>query len=93
MLDMVKLHARVTIEVEVPKSVFRELIGETSDYNGLCDYDLRESDAEYFLSCGKIDKEWDDLGYIPSNWLTYDAVESGLYEADENGIRSVCNEE
>ena len=93
MPNMVKLHARVTVEVEVPESALVSLVSENMNNGDLSDVDLTEDDVRYFLSCGKVAKDWDDYGYIPSNWLTFDAVYSGLYDADEFGVRSVQNEE
>ena len=85
---MATIHARVTIQLEVPDEELHRIVKECTDERGVVrDYDLLDKDAIKFLKDGTIDLEWDDVGYIPSEWLTYDAVESGLYEAEETGVR------
>ena len=85
---MAIIHARVTVQLEVPDEELHRIVKECTDERGVvCDYDLLDKDAIKFLKDGTIDLEWDDIGYIPDNWLMYDAVESGLYDGDENGLR------
>lgn len=85
---MARIHARVTLEIEVPDEELRRIVEENDNGVGYVnDYDLTPEDAERFLKAGKVDPDWDDPGYIPSNWLMFDAVDSGLYSGDENGLR------
>ena len=85
---MATLHARVTVQLEVPDEELHRLVKECTNERGVVeDYDLLDKDAIKFLKDGTIDLEWGDEGYIPGDWLRSDAVVSGLYDDDENGLR------
>lgn len=85
---MAKLHARVTIEIDVSAEELQKIVGQSVDSRGILgDYDLSEEDVKRFLANGRVAEGWDDPGYIPDNWLMFDAVDSGLYDGDECGIR------
>lgn len=85
---MARLHARVTLEIEISDEELHRIVKENINERGYVhDYDLTVEDVERFLKTGKIDPDWGDLGYIPDNWLMFDAVDSGLYDGDEDGLR------
>lgn len=86
---MQKLHVRLSVEVKVPDKLFKKIVDEHNEpLFGLCDVDAEEIKDEIDWDSAKpVFEGWDNGGYIPAGWLTYDAVESGLYEADENGVR------
>lgn len=87
---MQKLHVCLSVEVKVPDKLFRQIVDEHKNIfgSGLCDVDVDEiKDLVDWDSAKPVFEGWDNGGYIPSNWLTYDAVESGMYEADEDGVR------
>lgn len=86
---MQKLHVRLSVEVKVSDKLFKRIIDKhnTAQF-GVCDVDVEEIKDEIDWDSAKpVFEGWDNGGYIPSSWLTYDAVESGMYEADENGCR------
>lgn len=86
---MKKLHVRLSVEVSVPDKLFKEIVDEATQMNGTV-LDTEVSwlkDFVDFDTAKPVFDEWDNGGYIPSEWLTYDAVDSGFYEADENGLR------
>lgn len=84
---MAKLHARVTIEIDVSNEELRKIVEQCANDGILYDYDLSEEDVKRFIAEGRVAEGWDDPGYIPDNWLMFDAVDSGLYDGDEDGIR------
>ena len=88
---MAKLHMRLSVEIDVTDKELQKIVDEQLTMFGCgCDVEYAELprsvqvkiETKQFEPC-----DWDDGGYIPDNWLTYDAVDSGLYEADENGCR------
>lgn len=90
---MPRIHARVTIELDVTDEEFHRIMEDctTADGSMVCDYDLSEEEVARFIKYGKVAEGWDDPGYIPDNWLTFDAVDSGLYEwADDD---TLCRKE
>ena len=85
--EKVKLHARLSVEFEITREQLAKIIDLASTgLSSLCDIDVIEIND---ILQGKvaIPCDWDEGGYIPGNWLTFDAVESGMYEVDENGVR------
>ena len=85
---MAKIHARVTVELEISDDELRQIVEQSVNPDGIvCDYDLSEEDVEKFLKGGCVAHGWDDPGYIPDNWLMFDAVDSGMYDGDEDGLR------
>lgn len=86
---MKKLHVRLSVELEVPDKVFKQIVDEATLSSGT----VLDTEVSYlkdfvdFETAKPVLEGWDDGGYVPSSWLMYDAVESGLYEADEFGIR------
>lgn len=92
---MQKLHIRLSVEVEIPDELFKKIVDEAITPNwGVCDTDVSYlKDFIDFSTAKPVLEGWDDGGYIPSSWLMYDAVESGMYEGDENGLRRKENEQ
>ena len=92
---MKKLHVRLSVEVEVPNKLFKDIVdGATLTDGTVIDTEvawLRDSGVDFSNAKPCLDGGWDDGGYIPSSWLVYDAVESGLYDADEHGLRKKEN--
>ena len=86
---MQKIHVRLSAEVEVSDKLFKKIVDEhNTPLFGVCDVDVEEIKDEIDWDSAKpVLEGWDNGGYIPAEWLTYDAVDSGLYEADENGVR------
>lgn len=86
---MQKLHVRLSVEVKVPDKLFRQIVDENNTAQfGMVDVEVAEiRDKIDWSSAKPVFDGWDNGGYIPAEWITYDAVESGLYEADENGVR------
>jgi len=84
---MQKLHVRLSVEIKVPDKLFKQIVDDhIAPFP--CDVDVEEIKDEIDWDSAKpVLEGWDNGGYIPFEWLTYDAVESGLYEADENGVR------
>lgn len=89
---MAKIHARVTLELDIPDEEFIKIVDESrviiTDACGCrddltdIDLDFEELTAERFNKNGTVDYTWDDVGYIPSSWLLTDALNSGLYDND-----------
>ena len=86
---MQKIHVRLSVELKVPDKVFKKIVDEATMPNGnVSDTEVSWlKDFVDFDTAKPVFEGWDDGGYIPDSWLTYDAVESGLYEADEHGLR------
>lgn len=85
---MQKLHVRLSVEVKVPDKLFRKIVDEAM-YNGcLCDIEVSWlKDHVDFDTAKPVLEGWDEGGYVPGSWLEYDAIESGMYEKDENGLK------
>lgn len=86
---MQKIHVRLSVELEIPDKTFKKIVDDAIMPNGIV-LDTEVSwlkDFVDFSTAKPVLKGWDDGGYIPSSWLMYDAVESGLYDGDENGLR------
>lgn len=89
---MAKIHARVTLELEIPDEEFIKIVDESrviiTDAGGCrddltdIDLDFEELTAERFSKNGTVNYSWDDVGYIPASWLLFDALDSGLYDVD-----------
>ena len=88
---MAKLHMRLSVEIDVTDEELQNIVDEQLTMFGRdCDVEYAElpRSVQVKIETKKFEPcDWDDGGYIPDNWLTYDAVDSGLYEADENGCR------
>ena len=86
---MAKIHARVTIELEIPNEEFIKIVeahkfqhkNGADDLNDV-DLDFDELTAERFSKNGTVNYSWDDVGYIPASWLLFDVFDSGLYDVD-----------
>lgn len=92
---MAKIHARVTMELEIPdEEMIRLVEANRLRKDDLCDVDLdcREGSikSERFWKDGCVSSVdfSDDTGYIPSNWLLADALDSGLYEYNNWNTRT-----
>ena len=86
---MAKIHARVTLELEIPDDEFIKIVeahkfkhSDGSDDLNDVDLDFETLTAERFSKDGKVNYTWDDVGYIPGSWLMFDAFDSGLYDTD-----------
>ena len=75
---MKQIHMRLSIVVDVTDEQFKEIAGDlVEDENGrCCDVNYEEipeevrvkiENGEYQLS------DWDDGGYIPADWIEFDA--------------------
>lgn len=86
---MQKLHVRLSVELKIPDKLFKKIVDDNNtEQFGVCDVDVEDiKDLIDWDTAKPVFDGWDNGGYIPAEWLTYDAVESGLYEADENGVR------
>jgi len=86
---MQKIHVRLSVELKVPDKTFKKIVDEATMPNG-CVLDTEVSwlkDFVDFDTAKPVFEGWDDGGYIPGNWLEFDAVESGLYESYGEGLR------
>jgi hypothetical protein len=88
---MAKLHMRCSIELDVPDKVFKEIVDrQLQEYGQVTETEYWELpllvqqmiNTKNFEPC-----DWDDGGYVPQEWLEFDAEESGLYNVDEHGVR------
>jgi len=80
---MAKLHARVSMVIDVPKEKLREIM-KLHEVDG--DFDLNDIKGVDWSQAKPCD--WDDGGYIPGSWLQYDLVDAGIVsveEAEEKG--------
>lgn len=88
---MAKLHMRLSVEIDVTDKELQEIVDrQNREWKSLTDTEYAElpRSVQVKIETKKFEPcDWDDGGYIPDSWLTYDAVDSGLYEADENGCR------
>lgn len=88
---MAKLHMRLSVEIDVTDEELQEIVDrQNREWKSLTDTEYAElpRSVQVKIETKKFEPcDWDDGGYIPDNWLTYDAVDSGLYEGDENGCR------
>lgn len=86
---MQKIHVRLSVELKIPDKLFKKIVDDNNtEQFGMCDVDVEDiKDLIDWDTAKPVFKGWDNGGYIPAEWLTYDAVDSGLYEADENGVR------
>ena len=89
---MQKIHVRLSVEVEVPDKTFKKIVDDALMPNGsLSDTEVSWlKDFVDFDTAKPVLEGWDDGGYIPGNWLEFDAIESGLYEikstVDDRGL-------
>lgn len=88
---MAKLHMRLSVEIDVTDKELQEIVDrQNREWKSLTDTEYAElpRSVQVKIETKKFEPcDWDDGGYIPDSWLTYDAVDSGLYEVDENGCR------
>lgn len=67
---MPKIHARLSIEIEVTEDEFKKIVEESRedrDNDGCDDIPIPENLIERAKPC-----DWDDGGYIPGEWLEED---------------------
>ena len=94
---MAKLHMRLSVELDITNEQLVDIVSVSQcrwgDKSTVLDVDFRQLPDAIKVAILRDRKfvpvidGWDDVGYIPDSWLTYDAVESGLYEANEDGLR------
>jgi len=89
---MPKLHMRLSVELEITDEQLIKIVEDakapTYEHLYEVEYDELPLTVQAMINAGNFTAcDWDEGGYIPSSWLVYDAVDSGLYEADENGVR------
>lgn len=84
----VKLHARIGVEIVIPKELFLQVFRKAmNEDGGFSDLDFDDATAQLFLDKGKA--AWDDH-YIPSAWLIQDALDAGIIH-DENDVYGKTN--
>ena len=65
---MPKIHARMSVEFEVPDEVFKRIVADAKDDQGnICDTEI-----PLYLGIKPVPCDWDDGGYIPGAWLEED---------------------
>ena len=67
---MRKIHARMSVEIEVSDKEFEEIVNEAKLPNGSYD-DVPLSMFDHLIVRAKP-CDWDDEGYIPGVWLKWD---------------------
>lgn len=72
---MPKIHARMSVEIEVTEAEFKKIVEESKNGDGCIDDSLLE---DWMIVRAKP-CDWDDGGYIPGPWLEADVE----YEEDE----------
>ena len=82
---MARLHMRLSMELEVTKEQLAEIVQIAKRGGTFCgDVDISEIagliDLDKAVPC-----DWDDMGYLPSNWIEYDALEAGVLSVEEVG--------
>ena len=88
---MAKLHMRLSVEIDVTDKEFREIVErQLNEFGGATNVEYAElpRSVQTKIEIKKFEpSDYDDGGYIPQEWLCYDAVESGLYEGNDYEIR------
>lgn len=85
---MAKIHARLSVEIEVTEEQLRQIyykIGKRNPGFDADDIDVNKLPDGIDLKNAKA-CDWDEGGYIPGSWLEFDAVEAGIVKAEEVGI-------
>lgn len=84
---MAKLHIRLSVEVDVTNEQMEEVIKlakQDVPYNMVGDLDVSALPFDIDISKA-IPCDWDNGGYMPSNWLEYDAVDCGVLSREDVG--------
>lgn len=69
---MKKIHARLSVEIEVTDAEFAEIVKMSRDGREfLSDVPLGYAPFERLIAKAKP-CDWDDCGYIPAEWLQWD---------------------
>ena len=80
---------RCSIEIDVPEKQFKEIIDRQLQEWGQItetEYDELPLLVQQMIRIKNFETcDWDEGGYVPQEWLEYDAVDSGLYKVDERG--------
>ena len=76
---MPKIHARMSVEIEVTEAEFRKIVQGSREDHDECHYDVDLCD--WMITRAKP-CDWDSGGYIPSQWLQEDME----YERDCNKV-------
>jgi len=79
---MPKIHARMSVEIEVIEAEFNKIVQQAKNEVGSHD-DLPLSMFEYLMVRAKP-CDWDDCGYIPGDWLEWDIEYPDLDEEVAN---------
>ena len=65
---MAKIHARMSVEFDVPDDVFNNIVESAKDKHGnICDVEI-----PLYLGIKPVPSDWDDGGYVPGPWLEED---------------------
>lgn len=73
---MPKIHARMSVEIEVTEAEFNKIVANATDEHGI----VQDSEIPWHLTTRAKSCDWDDGGYIPGPWLEEDIK----YERDCN---------
>lgn len=65
---MPKIHARMSVEIEVTEAEFNKIVQNATDEHGIVD----DSEIPWHLESRAKLCDWDDGGYIPGMWLEAD---------------------
>ena len=79
--DVVALHARIGVEIRLPRKLFEMVLRSARTEQGnICDLTFNDDTAALFIAKGK--PAWDH--YIPSTWLIEDAIRAGFVEDEDH---------
>ena len=62
---MPKIHARMSVEIEVTEAEFKKIVKKAEDH-------VEELWLEDWMITRAKPCDWDEGGYIPDEWLEYD---------------------
>ena len=65
---MPKIHARMSVEIEVTEAEFKKIVANATDEHGI----VQDSEIPWHMITRAKSCDWDDGGYIPGMWLDED---------------------
>lgn len=74
---MPKIHARMSVEIEVSETEFKKIVANATDEHGI----VQHSAIPWHLTTRAKPCDWDDGGYIPGIWL-----EEDIWHEKTNGV-------